>query len=1010
MLKQIAKIKITILLLLLFLLITQLPISIGKVSKSTPDPIFIDSFEDNVNTDKTLTSPFYKETINSTKGITFVQGKIGKGVHLDSLSSYICYSNKYFNPDEGTLRVYYKPDPNLYDFYNTRQPEWKDLGSYKPPYSGLMFDSPGHLSAFKGSFAVNLIFSGDKNNKNILISFGSFSGTNWSYAIYETNNNFILSSDKFYDFAFVWSKKEGKLKIYIDGSLKSTADYNTQINNSELFFIGHVPFSNYWPYGPHSLIGTYDELRIYNYALNDFSDTPPNPPSPPNPPTPPSPPNPPTPPTPPPPPSPPTPPSPTTTSDKITIILQINNPYMIVNGIKKEIDPGRGTVPVIVKGRTLVQIRAIIEELGGTIEWDGNERKVTIKLKNIQIELWIDKKNAKVNGVSKELDVPPQIINGRTMLPLRFVTEEFGCTVDWDGNKKTITITYIKTVPQETDKIVAQDEKIIGPSGGEINLSDGTKLSIPPNSFNENTKISLSSITNPSTLGTDSKGFEIKGLQNLKGEITLNFTVEKDLSNDEISVFGYNPQNDNVFNVSSNYESSTGIVSVKLNPNSLPTIYSTSYSDCGSSLLSFTSPKKTQGIIERFKILFEVTHPYLPQNEEFLIQMPYYGQIGNGCWTTSTIMLIRGYSGPQAGEPFGSILSYMKVDDNDYGVGLLNFTELLPSYIHLHTNGKNVIWRGFTSFQHIQWEILRQIEAGRHPILFKYFGHVVLIIGFRNYGRELIIHDPQNINPPNETNGTMYTIKSENWLKDRMSFTRANQIMWVPEALTTSKTLQTIECAGGDESGGNPYGEILFYNINPKITDKDRQKVPIATLRLKPSISFGYRWVNKDESVDVIPSETIGLKMKLPIWNASFEDKNLTVKTQINADVTNKVFYNEKNIFVKRTSYNSEARSTYEIDIPLEDVRNVAYGDAQGKQKTTIFIDLCEGNTVKDSFVIDANLSLIPKVVSVEPNTGKAGDTITIKGYAFGKKLSPKSRVTIDGIDAKILEWSDSLI
>lgn len=140
MLKQITKIKITILLLLLFLLITQLPISIGKVSKSTPDLIFIDSFEDNVNTDKTLTSPFYKETINSTRGITFVQGKIGKGVHLDSLSSYICYSNKYFNPDEGTLRVYYKPDPNLYDFYNTRQPEWKDLGSYKPPYSGLMFD------------------------------------------------------------------------------------------------------------------------------------------------------------------------------------------------------------------------------------------------------------------------------------------------------------------------------------------------------------------------------------------------------------------------------------------------------------------------------------------------------------------------------------------------------------------------------------------------------------------------------------------------------------------------------------------------------------------------------------------------------------------------------------------------------------------------------------------------------------------------------------------------------
>jgi len=711
-----------------------------------------------------------------------------------------------------------------------------------------------------------------------------------------------------------------------------------------------------------------------------------------------------------------------TGTSNLIIVLRINDPYMTVNGVKKEIDPGRGTVPVIVKGRTLVPIRAIIEEMGGSISWDGTERKVTITLKNTKIELWIDKKSALVNGATKELDVEPQIINSRTMIPLRFVTENLGCNVQWDGDTKTITITYNKEGGGTTQgntydiggKLVAQEEKVIGPSGGEIVLSDGTKLTIPQNALSENTKVTLLSVNNPTLLGTNSKGFELKGLQNLKGEITLTFTVEKGLSNDEISIFGYNPQNDNVFKVSSNYESSAGKISVKLSPTSLPTTQSTSPSDCGSSLLSFTSPTKPQGIIDRFRILFEKTESYVPKNSECLIQMPYYGQIGNGCWATSTTMLIRGYSGSQGGEPFSSILSYMKVDDSDYGVGLLSFTELLPGYIRTHTNGKNVTWRGFTSFQHIQWEILRQIEAGRHPILFKYYGHVVLIIGFRNYGRELIIHDPQNINPPNETNGTMYTIRSENWLKERMSFTRANQIMWISEPLTTPKTLQTIECAGGDESGGNPYGEILFYNINPKITDKDRQKVPVATLRLKPSISFGYRWENKGESIDVIPSDAIGLKMKLPIWNASFEDKNLIVKTQINADVTNKLFYNEKTISVKRASYNSEARGTYEIEIPLEDVRNVAYGDKQGKQKATIFEELYEGNTVKDSFVIDATLYLIPKVVSVEPNTGKTGDTITIKGYAFGKKKSSKSKVMIGDkvldINKDVISWSDKEI
>jgi hypothetical protein len=67
-------------------------------------------------------------------------------------------------------------------------------------------------------------------------------------------------------------------------------------------------------------------------------------------------------------------------SDNLTIVLVINNKYMTVNGTKKEIDPGRDAVPVIVKGRTLVPIRAIIEEMGGTVDSSATDKKVTIKL------------------------------------------------------------------------------------------------------------------------------------------------------------------------------------------------------------------------------------------------------------------------------------------------------------------------------------------------------------------------------------------------------------------------------------------------------------------------------------------------------------------------------------------------------------------------------------------------------------------------------------------------------
>ena len=133
----------------------------------------------------------------------------------------------------------------------------------------------------------------------------------------------------------------------------------------------------------------------------------------------------------------------------IIITLQPDNPYMTVNGVQQEIDPGRGTKPVIIKewGRTVVPIRAIVEALGGTISWNGTERKVTIDFKGTTIELWIDGPQAEVNGVMKWIDpknhnVKPIIINDRTMLPLRFVAESLGCTVDWNGATKTITIIY----------------------------------------------------------------------------------------------------------------------------------------------------------------------------------------------------------------------------------------------------------------------------------------------------------------------------------------------------------------------------------------------------------------------------------------------------------------------------------------------------------------------------------------------------------------------------------------
>lgn len=124
------------------------------------------------------------------------------------------------------------------------------------------------------------------------------------------------------------------------------------------------------------------------------------------------------------------------------IVLQVNNPIMKVNGESKEIDAGNGTTPVIYNGRTLLPIRALIDELGGKLDWLDSERKITIQLDGTKVELWVDKETATVNGTNRTLDVAPTIINQRTMLPLRFIAENLGCKLDWDGTTQTVTLSY----------------------------------------------------------------------------------------------------------------------------------------------------------------------------------------------------------------------------------------------------------------------------------------------------------------------------------------------------------------------------------------------------------------------------------------------------------------------------------------------------------------------------------------------------------------------------------------
>ena len=121
------------------------------------------------------------------------------------------------------------------------------------------------------------------------------------------------------------------------------------------------------------------------------------------------------------------------------IVLKIDDPMMTVNKSEKQID-SFGTAPVISNGRTLLPIRAVVEEMGGSVEWNAENKQTELKYADTEIVLTTDSKTALLNGAETAIDTAPVIINARTFLPIRFIAESFGFKVDWNSESKTITI------------------------------------------------------------------------------------------------------------------------------------------------------------------------------------------------------------------------------------------------------------------------------------------------------------------------------------------------------------------------------------------------------------------------------------------------------------------------------------------------------------------------------------------------------------------------------------------
>lgn len=184
--------------------------------------------------------------------------------------------------------------------------------------------------------------------------------------------------------------------------------------------------------------------------------------------------------------------------------------YLVVDGQKVETD----AACFIEKDRTLVPIRFISEALGSKVYWDNEAKKVTITSQDEsqKIDLFINSVNAKINENNEikdvTLDVPAKIVNSRTFVPVRFISETLGVEVNWDNDNKVVIIGDIKKYNKDEFTKLRQEKSFkkaevkketVEIEGGYISPISGNCLYIIKNDEGPNIYTATLLVYNPQT-------------------------------------------------------------------------------------------------------------------------------------------------------------------------------------------------------------------------------------------------------------------------------------------------------------------------------------------------------------------------------------------------------------------------------------------------------------------------------------------------------------------------------
>ncbi len=224
---------------------------------------------------------------NDNHNVTFVSGYTGLCAKFVGDDSYVRYPGEILPADSGTVEFYWKPPENIYDLYSYRHSGWTDFGSYKPPSGGFLIDNIGWRAAPVGSFSLELMAIDWKNPDSplSLICWRMWSGSKWydarnyhcsrptlyaevrgskvSLSWNSTHPIWLWDPNVWYRITVTWGSNG--LHLYVNGKEWGNNSYKGSICTSKSFALGQDP--GYWPYGPHSMRGFYDEFRIYDEQI-----------------------------------------------------------------------------------------------------------------------------------------------------------------------------------------------------------------------------------------------------------------------------------------------------------------------------------------------------------------------------------------------------------------------------------------------------------------------------------------------------------------------------------------------------------------------------------------------------------------------------------------------------------------------------------------------------------------------------------------------------------------------